>query len=589
MRYNNTSLTISGESDLGENGSMKRCIYCGNENEDSASVCAFCGNPLPDIPDGQEKRYTGFSGNPDDDARRSAQGGQGLFGLDHQDVPADNRGGVLPEAQGQKGPMDSPAFLRGEQAEMPVEQRQMYESYGNASDPARQRVAASGRAYRMEDFSPSSVVTFPSGGGNAGEMDPRTRQNTYGDQGMTPGPQSYLQQDPRSGNGQRGGYREGTRQNADQEQAFRRQEYPSENPGGNPYFHQKEQGYDSAPGYGRNWQQDVGRGQTFAAREQVENPGRNDRMQDPRDQYGNAGYGYRQVQGSPVRERGDYGRSSQNTNGGRAFIVRARKMVRSFLFVLLAFFFSLMVVSNIYNILSGNALYNLSQADTMLAGILGGGENSFMIQMISEFAKQLVSMIVNVNAIVKQLGGTVKLLILLVFLIPNILLAIGFWLMFAQTTTRRKQFPMGGYMLARVMMVLKFIVACLVLVIGLVISVYFVVVGASSSQFTSSLIEGIFMLVAMIIASVLTVMFYLQWMFSLKVVALNARNGQTPGRVPMFVCVISLLGAVVSVLLMIPMSPDDYFGLLARGSAAGSFLFSGIWLLVYRIRVRKTA
>jgi hypothetical protein len=84
-------------------------------------------------------------------------------------------------------------------------------------------------------------------------------------------------------------------------------------------------------------------------------------------------------------------------------------------------------------------------------------------------------------------------------------------------------------------------------------------------------------------------MFYLQWMFSLKVVALNARNGQTPGRVPMFVSVISHLGAVVSVLLMIPMSPDDYFGLLARGSAAGSFLFSGIWLLVYRIRVRKTA
>ena len=29
---------------------MKRCMYCGQENDDSADTCVKCGNPLLDVP-----------------------------------------------------------------------------------------------------------------------------------------------------------------------------------------------------------------------------------------------------------------------------------------------------------------------------------------------------------------------------------------------------------------------------------------------------------------------------------------------------------------------------------------------------------
>ena len=54
---------------------MKRCVFCGTENDDSATVCVRCHNQLPDRPDGEEQRLTGFSGDPAVDGdRRDASG-----------------------------------------------------------------------------------------------------------------------------------------------------------------------------------------------------------------------------------------------------------------------------------------------------------------------------------------------------------------------------------------------------------------------------------------------------------------------------------------------------------------------------------
>ena len=54
---------------------MKRCVFCGTENDDSATVCVRCHNQLPDRPDGEEQRLTGFSGDPVVDGdRRDASG-----------------------------------------------------------------------------------------------------------------------------------------------------------------------------------------------------------------------------------------------------------------------------------------------------------------------------------------------------------------------------------------------------------------------------------------------------------------------------------------------------------------------------------
>lgn len=196
-------------------------------------------------------------------------------------------------------------------------------------------------------------------------------------------------------------------------------------------------------------------------------------------------------------------------------------------------------------------------------------------------------MVVNVNGIISQLGGSVRLSILLIFAVPNVLFALALWIMFAQTRRDRTKFGMGGYTLARVMMVLKFVVACLVLAIGLIISVYFVVVGASSAKFTSSFIQGLIMLIIMIVVAIFTIMYYVQGIFSLKCLKVNVRSGIDIGRVPTYIGIISLLLALVCAGGLFPLAPDDYLGLAAGGSQVLYFFFSGIWVLVYHKVVRR--
>ena len=75
-----------------------------------------------------------------------------------------------------------------------------------------------------------------------------------------------------------------------------------------------------------------------------------------------------------------------------------------------------------------NAYYNLSNLDSSLEGVLGSS-NGFATQLLTELAKQIVSMAVNVNGIIQQLGTSVQLSILLIFAVPNVLFALALWIM----------------------------------------------------------------------------------------------------------------------------------------------------------------
>ena len=494
---------------------MKRCMYCGHENEDSLTSCSVCGNKLGNALLTQEPvtaeeaaaqesmpDEAGASGGMTEDGAQRAAGAGEMPGGAQKDAAGDDSYGAQPDAQ-----------------------------YG-ASEASDSQSAADEAMYSQEP-------AF------AGQIPPYT--------GQTP---------------------------------------------------------DMTPGYGEDWRQDVGRGQTYGARTQyrerrearrsqnaqregvsggVYNNGSNQYGASGRDQYGSSGYGYRQPGGQEVQgARGDYGRR-ESTGGSKMFMVKARKRVKSVTFFLMALTFTAMFALNVYNIYCGNALRNITDSESMLANILSGTGTNFFTQMLTELASQMVKMVVNVQGIIAQLGKTVELGIAIVFLVPNVLYCLALWLMFFRTDTKRRQFPMGGYTLARVMMILKFLVACLVLAIGLVISVYFVVVGAQrkSGSIDSSLIQGVILLIVMIVVSIFVVMYYIQWMFCLKVVRDNAKKGTDPGRMPGFVVFLSILCAAICVLLMIPMAPNDYIGLASRGAAALYFLVSGLWVLIYKIKVKR--
>ncbi len=525
---------------------MKRCMYCGHENEDSLVSCSVCGNRLGDavltqepvIIDAGEASESPKDGSmPVSEPELKTEGTEESPKADEANgAPADNAPSESVQAES--------ATVDGAQEEGNVPQKAQ-----SAEDEAQ-----SAEDEAMVTQEPAFAGQIPVNS-QFGETTPAGQftgtENTYAAPDMT-------------------------------------------------------------PGYGEDWRQDVGRGQTYGARTQYEARREARRAQaasqregvaggtyngngqygaPQRDQYGSAGYGYRQPGGQEPQmqgQRADYGRR-ESAGGSKVFMVRARKRVKSVTFCLMAIAFTAMLALNAYNIYCGNALRNITESESMLANILSGTGTNFFTQMLTELASQLVKMVVNVQGIISQLGKTVELGIAVVFLVPNVLYAFALWLMFFRTDTRRRQFPMGGYTLARVMMILKFLIACLVLAIGLVISVYFVVVGAQrkSGSIDSSLIQGVILLIVMIVLSVFVVMYYIQWMFCLKVVKDNAKKGTDPGRMPGFVVFLSLLCTAACVLLMIPMAPNDYIGLASRGAAAVFFLVSGLWVLIYKIKVKR--
>lgn len=540
---------------------MKRCVFCGTENDDSATVCVRCHNQLPDRPDGEEQRLTGFSGDPAVDGdRRDASGFE----------PASR----MPEDRAVPQEQASVKSVKEEAAEEKPEPR-----IDQSDEEALQNFAAqSGKTvnHMTDGTSESSDETHES----SNQMQPEDGLNQEAARSETT--EKSVPEAPTGEPVQNAAvdYRQGAAGAA--AASFAQQ--PEGTTAGRIPPKAAEGGADS---FG------VGRGQTYGARQQYE--ARGGRYAAPaREQYGSAGYGYRQA---PEAAQGRPDLARMNTAvGSKTILFRSRKMVRGFLFFLMTLFFTAMVAVNFCNLaLPGamdpkvsNAYYNLSNLDSSLEGVLGSS-NGFATQLLTELAKQIVSMAVNVNGIIQQLGTSVQLSILLIFAVPNVLFALALWIMLIQTKRDRSKFGLGGYTLARVMMVLKFVVACLVLAVGLIISVYFVVVGASSARFTSSFIQGLIMLIIMIFIAIFTIMYYIQWMYTLKCVKVNVRSGSDIGRVPTYVGILSVILAVFFALMLLPLAPNDYLGLAAGGTKALYFLVSGIWLLKYHRVVRRAA
>jgi hypothetical protein len=133
---------------------------------------------------------------------------------------------------------------------------------------------------------------------------------------------------------------------------------------------------------------------------------------------------------------------------------------------------------------------------------------------------------------------------------------------------------------------LEFIFICLVLTVGLIISVAFVVAAGASSS-TTSIIVGVALLVVLIIVSLFVILFYVQFLHNLKVIKQNAKTGADVGRIAVFVPVIGIIMGIFAALGLIPMSPDDILGLISQGTTAAWLLFGSIWMLVYRAVVRR--
>jgi len=291
----------------------------------------------------------------------------------------------------------------------------------------------------------------------------------------------------------------------------------------------------------------------------------------PGGQPGYDGYGAESYTGENYSK--ETGNTRPGAEGGSLLLMKkARKRMHNPILFLAILLYTVHFVTSVLNIALGNAITNISTVSHTITKLTGQN-------VAVSFMNSIVDMIDGVNKWYLMGAGFIAC-------IPTLLLMLGLWIAFFQTSSRRQKISTSGYTLSRVAVIIKFIGVCAVLIAAIVFCVAFVVsAGAASSMM--SLIAGIIVLLIMILTAVFAILYYIQVLYGIRVVRTNVKSGIDMGKLPGFAIFIGFVGCALSVLAMLPMAPDDYIGLIARGSYAAWLLLSALWALIYRGTVKN--
>lgn len=445
---------------------MKRCMYCGQENDDSADTCVKCGNPLLDVPANDSEPIEEI---PDIDLEETSVSG------------AENECADRMETQAPGTNADTASMQNGDSDTTPDNEQ--------------------------EAFAPSPEVQ------EDGQMVPEETGDAVGE---AEGQQPYYDQQPYYGPANQQPYR-----GYDQEVAYDQQSAYNQQPG----YYEEEAEEEISP-----------IGQTF-----------------------------------PVILR------------------KSRKRVKSALFFLAAFFYSVMTVAAIANIVDfirNSFIRNSIGRNAVQGGFIDSIETAIHTIVLTIGNAQASDFEKIVFNYIEDMDPLTALAVQAVFILPVIFIMIGLWLAFSSTKVRSREVSTGGFTLIQTMEIIRFIIACLALVAAVTVTVSYVVVAARQSTLTT-LIVGIIVLLVVVLLAVMTIMFYMQLLFSIKLVKRNVRSGEYIGRIPVYLLVIGfilcLLTAAATVLLT---APDDYLGLAFSGAHAVWYLLIVLWGLVYRATVK---
>ena len=252
---------------------------------------------------------------------------------------------------------------------------------------------------------------------------------------------------------------------------------------------------------------------------------------------------------------------------------KARKMIKNPLFFLAALAYTASVVLGILNVVTGAAVTNIATLSNTLRAQLGDVTVLKYVDIAYKFITEKDQLLV------RGIGVLIY--------VPGLMLAIALWMIFFQTTNKTEQINTSGFTFARVLKILEFIVVCFGLLAAIGASVYNVVTTAAAKEEVFMLFLCVIALLVVILLSVLTIMYYLQLIFAIKLVRTNCKTGDNIGRFPGFVIFIIFLGFVLQAASIVPKAPDDYIGLAVGGACAAWFLLMTIWAIVYRSVVKN--
>ena len=528
---------------------MKRCIICGSPYDESSTVCEICGTPYIDIPDLVNEQDDVFveSSTPEmQDEQDDDFTEEGSVDLAEESVPEE-----------EEEPEEKEELVEGPQRE------QLKETSGQRISPEQEKpevqpkpdvhadseeMTDKGRRYD-QGARPQSEIVYDR------KVQPVRPQGgaIYGQNGQPARPQGgaiYGQ------NGQpvrsQGGMVYG--QNARPVRPQGRNVYGQNGQGDRP---------QGRPPYGQNGQ---------PVRPQGRPPYDPD-MRGGRPQ-GRPPYDPNRQGRQPVRTpymaaqgRPNAGMPRQGTYGQR-MLQESRKLLHSPLFLMLTILYTAAIIASAVSSFMQNL--NFSQILQMLTNVDAPGELMAYVEKV-------------VDLFSKFDNGA--FMIVLVSKIPDVFLCLGFWIAFLTSGKRREKVSGGGFLSARIGLILKLITGCVLMLVCLLLAVTFVV-SAWVSGIQTAKVASVIFLAAMIILTMIIVMYFFCCLHTIKVCESNMARGEACGKASMYAAVLTMLGSLFSVIMLLSSVVNmEIAGIVSAACSIGWMILMGLWILGYRSKV----
>lgn len=193
---------------------------------------------------------------------------------------------------------------------------------------------------------------------------------------------------------------------------------------------------------------------------------------------------------------------------------------------------------------------------------------------------QFVSYVDDLFRLVAMLD-TDAVILNLVLKIPDLLFCLGLWMIFFLSGARKPEMSGTGFLLGKIAVIVRLIMACLALLLCLIVSVSFLVASwVSGAQIT--IVVSAVLLVLMITVTMMVIMYYAAYLGTIKVCRLNA-NGESYGSASGYLGVMSIFLALLSVVnLLSAIVNAEISGLVSSIGNIGWLALFAVWIFRYR-------
>lgn len=512
---------------------MKRCIICGNVDDDNSTVCSTCGNPYIDM------------GTQASDV----DGGQ-------TEQPEESQDAVPEEVKEPEEPQAETKQAVDEEAQAEAEESQQAEA-----EESRQAETEEPQQPGVEKAEePKQAAERIPQGNAAGSAEPRRAAERI-PQGNTAGSAEPSRAAEGIPQGNAAGLAEPSVAGA-----------PRQTPGGRPPRRTRSgpQIYGQAEGMNPNPELYANQGAirrnvpprtTGTGRPMGQTPTGAGRPTGPM-----AG-----GSGRPIGQlAGGAGRSAGKDPHTRRVMETARRAMRSPLFFLIVILNTIRVAASIAAIFLGELNYS------QIVRLLNDAE---LPQQAAGYVKTATSLLQKLDS-----GMIVQNILLHV---PSILFCLGLWLIFITAITAKERMSGVGFGFAKAAVIIRMVAACIIMLMVLIVFVT-VVVGAWVSGQTPVIIAAVIMLVIAIIVVMVIIMYYFSYLGTLKTCRVNGDEGESYGKPSAYLAVLLIILALPGIVgLLSGIVNVEISNIVGSIAEMGWMILFAVWIFRYRSKMSE--